>query len=443
MLLVCISTCWIAAMPIDYDDISEKLSYGYKYGEPNDDVNVETQESGSRYDTGIFTKYPDTPTEDADRKKRNAIFSQPSIDHILHEDAENSNSIRSQRQTETESKFPLQNWISAIESKIVNSADEINAKVVGRGKRSSQETTIDKTDPPLDNSVTDNVQNVNRPQRQTAENELKIPLQNLISTIELQLVHSADEANDHIIKRNRRSPQDGLDGDVNKDLFEGIFEYTRPQRETNGEIKKTISLSGIINAVEDTFVHSAERINSPRSKRNTEVDEATSEKRIRLARDLNKDDSSTERSGKGIHLLRITPDKISDLTLLNPITFKPAPAKSSDSKESDESVEVSTVASTILGIKKENVEIIHSSENTHYIKDENDKISHIQHQQITQAVFKSKIPIIPTIPPKRRHQSVDSSTEVITESFNDTGKSKLKEKIAEVEAIPVILSTGL
>lgn len=367
---MCINVRQIVARPNDYSD--EKLSYGYKYGEESyDNVETETQESASRYGTTIFTNYPDTPYESVDKRKRSIKETDLLVEKLNH--GNDQSGIRPQRETENESKIPLNSLIGTIEAEIVHSADAINAQVARRGRRSS-------------------------PKRR-----------------------------DTIDQQNN--------DDVNKNLFEGIFEYTRPQRETNGDAKKTVSLREIVDAVEDTLVHSAEKINSPVFKRNAEV-ESISNEHEHLEENI---DRSDDRSGKEIHLLKIAPNKQSDLTLLNPITFK-TPKRNTDESNEDKSNEVSTVAAPILGLKKEKIATLHSSENTHIIKEENDQVGHIQHQKITQTVFKSNLPILSPNPTKNIQIS-EPTTEKDVKSEKE--KTKLKEKIAEVGAVPIILSTGL
>lgn len=380
------------AKPIDYEDVEDKLSYGLKYSEqPTDEDSssaVETQPSASRYDAGIFTKYPDAPV-DVERRKRDVAANNtlPPVE-LLHNGAQ---------------------------------------------------------------------QNASRPQRQTAESEPKVQLQSLISAIESHIVHSAEQANAAVAKRSSRSAADeaktesAATVDVNKDLFEGIFEYTRPQRQATGDEKQTVQLDGLISAVEQTLINSAQILEA----KQTAKREAESAEHERLARDLNVDDQSAERNSKEIHLVRITPNKPSDLSLLSPITFRSTKVKSSESSESSESAESSTVAASAPRYPKDVLAVLHSSENTHLVPSEDSKVTHLQHQQITQAIFKSSLPILPTIPPERlQTPSLPATTDSSQEKHDDaitvppkpvkeTEKEKLKRKFAEVEAVPVILSTGL
>lgn len=380
------------AKPIDYEDVEDKLSYGLKYSEqPTYEdglTSVETQPSASRYDPGIFTKYPDAPV-DVDRRKRDVA---------------------------------VNNTLPSVE--LLHNGDK---------------------------------QNANRPQRQTGESETKVHLPSLISAIESQIVHSAEEVNAVVGKRSSRSAEDEAKTestaavDVNKDLFEGIFEYTRPERQAVGDQKQTVQLDGLISAVEQTLINSAQILQA----KQTAKREAKSAQLERLARDLNADDQSGERNSKEIHLVRITPNKPSDLSLLSPITFRSTKVKSSESSESSESVESSTVAASALRFPKDVVAVLHSSENTHLVPSEDSKVTHLQHQQITQAIFKSSLPILPTIPPERlQTPSLQTTTDSSQEKHDDaitvppkpakaTEKEKLKKQFAEVEAVPVILSTGL
>lgn len=83
---------------------------------------VETQQSDSIYDTGIFTKYPDSPTENIDsRRKRNVNETTSPIQGQANLQHSSQNGSHSE-------KVPLPGVIGAIESQILNSAGEINRR---------------------------------------------------------------------------------------------------------------------------------------------------------------------------------------------------------------------------------------------------------------------------------------------------------------------------
>lgn len=331
-----------------------------------------------------------------------------------------------------------------------------------RKKRSNPNTEKDSID--VNGQFFDDVFNVSRPERTIEAKKETIPLRGLISAIESHLVSSAQEINARSLRKRRSSNDTETTNatDVNKNLFEGIFEYTRPQRKADDK-DITIPLGDLVKAVESTFINSAQNLNSApkQQKRNVDSTEENPDDEIK---------PKEKQQKKDYHLKKLSPSERHDLDILNPITFKSHPSKlhdvhSSESDESNESHESDEDASTTASpIQSSNITVLESTNSTHIISSVDNKIGHIQHQQIAQTIFQSNLAILPTIPPHLINvplpteattepiatdalhlaNSKESITSATSEQKKELKKTqKLKEKVKEVEANPVILSQGI
>lgn len=393
----------VNARPSDYDDIDPgKLSYGLKYSEQDEhdgsddsDQSDEHESPNSYYASGIFTKYPDNPQDDYKpdddaRAKRDINSTDSSID--VNKQSTNVEIKRSERKTEDQ-KISLRSFISSIESDLIGRAQSINANI--RLKRSVSAESIEDGASSIENNT---------------------------------------------------------NADLNKDLFDGIFEYTRPQRQTDDKDVR-IPLSGLVEAVESTFINSAQKIKEP-----NESKPSKREIEQRNKRDVDEPLENRFPSGN-IQVKKLTSSNIHDLNILNPITFKAADSIEPIATDTNNDELISTTEFTTPE-QHTNLTVIHSSDTIHLLPGTDQKLAHIQHQQIRTTVFRSNLAIFPTIPPQSinipllqttaTEENLDSTTALPTsapEKLNPTRKQisledakKLKEKIAEIQAEPVILS---
>lgn len=422
---------------LEYDNVprdSHERDDSHETDEPLKDSN-----DGNVYDTGVFTKYPESPTDDE--------------------------------------------YYSAANS---------------RQKRNTSTTDADGEHDALDLNQLffDKVYNVSRPERNSGEKQSEIPLNGLISAIQTELVDSAEKINSEVSKRKQRSaettpqtetekPSDSDDDDdddsidVNKNFFDGIFEFTRSQRETAKEpgANKTIPLKGLVDAVESTLVNSAKKLQNPPKKSSgekvdkTAVDAEANERKTRSAEEGDDDDDDDKvevRSHIGVE--KVSPNKNIDLDLLNPITFKSPTSESADSHESTESTDEVSSTTLTAPVQPTNLTLVHTSNRTHIVPNADNKTAHLQQQQITQTVFHSTLAILPTISPNNinvpeissngttsttattiSQTSETDAIDAVTDKTADSPKhsnenqetEKLKVKVAEVAANPVILSQGI
>lgn len=393
-------------------------------GRETDKGSVKDSYGGNVYDTGIFTKYPENPT-----------------------------------------------------------ADGYNGATISRQRRNTSENCSDNENDALDVNQLffDKVYNVSRPIRKSDEKNVNIPLNGLISAIETELVDSAEKINSEVSIREGRSaetttiqsgtekPDENDDDDsidVNKNFFDEIFEFTRAQRETTKEnvANKTIKLDGLIQAVESTLVKSAQKLqksaatkkNSGENADKTAIDTEAKERRARSVAE-----EVEEKSHIGVK--KLSPSKNINLDLLSPITFKAPINESSESLESNETDEVPSTTHA-MNVQPTNLIVLHDSNSTHIIANADKKTMHVQHQQISQTIFQSTLAILPTISPNNinvpsfatvtttttttiQPSQTDAVADTVVDSSTPMQVSdetkKLKEKVAEVEATPIILSQGI
>lgn len=301
----------------------------------------------------------------------------------------------------------------------------------------------------------------------------KVPLRGLINSIESKLVVEAQQVNANI--RTKRTAADNSTSvgnstiddsvDVNKNLFEGLFNFTRPLRETvEKDIK--IPLNGLVKAVESTLVNSAQNLkeSNESSKREASVEESTdSNDSHRINRDS--DAVAVESNDKpNIQVQSLSASKIiQNLGLLSPITFKPAAAAEDVEETTSSDVDDASTTTEIPIVHRTNLTVIEESKGFSLIPGSDQKLAHVQHQEITKTIFHSNLAIFPTIPPKTINAPLPYVT--TTESTIDTTVAvqsstaaakktelqlkheqilkkaeQLKEKFAEIQAEPVILS---
>lgn len=430
---------------------------------------------------GVFTKYPDDPNEgdddaaeidelplDETRFKRHAQQNEtdPSID-VSKQSDKSDDTKRSERKTEDEVKVPLRGLISAIESDLLSTAFQVNSNL--RRRRSAAKADETRFRQSAQNNEPDSSIDVNkqanesddtkRSERKT-EDQAKVPLHGLIAAIESDLVSTASQVNSNLRSRRSIAQTDGnyntenastSDGtvDVNKNFFEGLFSYTRPLRETE-EKNVRIPLDGLIHAVETTLINSAQNL-----KDTQHLKRDVSEK---IPIDVQDSDKDT------IKVQKLTSsNSIQSLNLLNPITFKPVPTEPVTEHLTCDNEE--TISTTELPpIQKTKYNQIESSSSVNLVPDTDNKLAHVQHQQISKTVFFSSLAIFPTIQPKSinvplpqittTEEPAETTVAIQASTITAPSKSqqdakheqllqkaeKLKEKFAEIQADPVILS---
>lgn len=368
------------ARPSDYDDLSpEKVSYGLESTEQDDNSNPsdENNEPNPYYLTGIFTKYPDNLEDDNNELKE---------------------VIRSERKDEGQT-ISLRSFISSIESDLVSKAKAINANV--RLRRTVNEANSSE---------------------------------NITST-------------DGII-------------DANKNLFEGLFEYTRAERQSSEENEKDIKipLNGLVQAVETTLINSAQNLKDPETLKPAKRDTTSNDNSSSKQSNRNSDESlNNKHLTEKIQVKKISSLNVHDLNILKPIAFNAATTV--DSPSTTESIlcnDELITTTDILPNQQTNFSVVHSSNTVHLVSGADQKLTHLQHQQIQETVFHSNLAIFPTIPPQSinipnliqttTQENVDDTTVTIRSITPIPKKTlsadleKLKEKIGEIQADPVILS---
>lgn len=303
---------------------------------------------------------------------------------------------------------------------------------------------------------------------QNIEEPAKVPLQGIITAIETDLVTTALLASVQLHKRQSMEHENITSAkndsfDTNENLFEDLFNFTRPEIQTDAkENVVKIPLNGLVSAVESTLIHSAQNL------KDTDQFQSNIDAKHAI-------DSGSKSSG----LLRIDRDTrdgivqvqtldgnkaVQSLNILSSIalnvgdndTALNATAAMNDGDDSDN---VDTVFTTEYPeIQGANFTVIHASDTVSLVSDDENKLAHVQHQAISKTVFQSNLAIFPTIAPKSlatslstitsAEQTSDSESEETnpTTATNKTQQNAqrnefLREKIAEVQAPPVILSS--
>lgn len=178
---------------------------------------------------------------------------------------------------------------------------------------------------------------------------------------------------------------------------------------------------------------------------------------------MDKDEVVEEKSQIGIE--KLSPTKNINLDLLNSITFKPPKSESSESHESNESEEVSSTTAAVI-LQPTTLTLVHTSNRTHIIPNADNKTVHVQTQHISHTVFQSTLAILPTISSNninvpaitattttttRTHTSDAEPHDAVTDKIESSkhlnenkaseNTEKLKVKVAEVAANPIILTS--
>lgn len=399
--------------------IAKPADYNSQYDEPSVSVSGESDEKPeevvSNYPAGVFTKYPDDPYDsfkadddalsaDEVRIRRNVDCNEtdPSID--LTKQPNNSEDVkRDERKTDEQAKVPLRGFIRAIESDLMSKALEVNAQL--RKRRSTERIVSDEDD----------------------------------EDVKLEKTNQQNSTTDAV--------------DVNKNFFEGLFDFTRPERETEDKTLK-IPLDDLVQAVETTLVQSAKNLKEQNhSKRDISSEESD---------ESNEDTINETKPSKKpeIKIEKIAPSSSLNLNLLNPIAFKSVSmaSASEQSTASDEEL----ISTTEIPIQKTNLTVLQASNSLRLVPSFDNKLAHVQRQEISKTVFHSSLAIFPTIPPHvinaplpyvtTTEEAVDTTVAVQTSSSTVKSEEetkheqllekaeKLKEKIAEIQAEPVILS---
>lgn len=303
----------------------------------------------------------------------------------------------------------------------------------------------------------------------------KVPLRGIITAIEADLVTTALLASTQLHKQqfiehenNAGIKNDSID--ANENLFEDLFNYTRPegQQTDDGEKMVKIPLNGLVSAVESTLINSAQNLKDTKPLQSNVNAKQEIDGLHRIDRDTS-DEIVQVQSLDGYTSLQ-------NLNILSSIALKPVgndtelntTMAKSDSDDDDDDDDDTTLTTEYPEVQKTNFTVIQASDTVSLVSDDKDKLAHVQHQAISKMVFQSNLPIFPTIAPKslviplptitsaeqtskeetnRTPETVQSSS-----SLNATNKtekntkllqktSELREKMAEVQAPPVILSS--
>lgn len=304
-----------------------------------------------------------------------------------------------------------------------------------------------------------------RPQRKADSNESAqtIQLHGLVSAVESTLLNSANDINAAKVKADSASAATSTSTTTTT---------TAPSSDADKTTEKRI-----VRAIE-----------VPNNAKTEETDEDTD-------KDIKFD----------VDVVRAEPGRPQDFSLLSPITFNTPSEPNDESTTATATSTTTETSSTIDPIHHSNITIVKTSNTTHVIP--TDGAVHIQHQHIQHSIFHSNLAFLPTISPQQintpttaptsaeektqtscqnssnesgsdESSSEDSSeenkktiTKCTKESTNTTEDpksaeastpideqnskaikedlkllkkaQKLKEKIAEVEADPVILSQGI
>lgn len=397
------------AKPADPID-DGKLSYGLKFSEQYESAYVDSSKDSdesdppTQYSAEIFTKYPDSSADDykpqsdeitsdpliVERKKRKIDVSEsdPTID-VNQQKNINSNDLNRAQRKASEPTLSLRDFITTIENNLVDRAKVLNTNL--RKRRSTENETF---------------------------NDDKVSNESTTTTTK----HPLHEVHDK--------------------FFHEITNSTRPEQSTGNKTDK-IQLNGVVKAVESTLFHSAIKV-----KRNA-PDELNTK---------NKNENNDESSSIDYHVQKIDSTKDNqNLNLLNGITFK----------YSNETETTTTTATEAPAVHKTNLTLVHSTKSVQILPYSDEKTVRVQHQHLEKTVFQSNLAIFPTLashaintplPTTTKATSTstttientnESTTDAKIESRSDKRPDKdellskaeqMKEKIAEVQAVPVIFS---
>lgn len=276
------------------------------------------------------------------------------------------------------------------------------------------------------------------------EEPVKVPLQGLIAAIETDLVTTALLANAQLHKRQAMEHESTTSAkndsiDANKNLFEDLFNFTRPEGQTDGNEGSVVKipLDELVSAVESTLIHSAQNLKDTEQLQSNKTN-STSET-IGLHR------IDRETGDEIVHVETLDGNKsLQSLNILSSIALKPVSNDTTDDSDGDND---DTISSTDYPESQQtNLTLIQASNTVSLVADGEDKLAHVQQQTISKAVFQSNLAVLPTIAPLSTTTNVQQAPKEEANPSNTTNKdeqktSVLREKIAEVQAQPVILSS--
>lgn len=288
---------------------------------------------------------------------------------------------------------------------------------------------------------------------QNKEEPAKVPLQGVITAIETDLVTTALLANTQLHKRQSTSNAKAENGtiDANENLFEDLFNFTRPERETDGKENMTkIPLNGIVSAVESTLINAAQNLKDgeqPNISAKLELNSNSSSDSNGTHRLIDRDTNDESVQIQTLNGIQST----QNLNILNSIAFKPIlnDTEMDNATTIDDDITVSVTEHP--DIQRTNFTVIQASDAVSLVPDGENKLAHVQHQAISKTVFQSNLAVFPMIAPKSLTTPLPSNTSVEQTSKEEINENRastsnatnntLKEKIAEVQAEPVILSS--
>lgn len=390
------------AKPADYVE-EERTPYGIKEDVVDPQVTSDSSESSSSseesgepesyYSSGIYTKYPEDPIDEykttsgeivtADTRKRRGTGQTADA-------SANSADASSAKLT-----IPLQGLISAVEGDLVNRAKAINTDIKN-----------------------------------------------------IQEQKNATNCNDAIVTTTTHNPS------ISNDFFGQIDNSTKVNKRSD-EKSARIPLEGVVKAVESTLIHSAKLV-----KRSADEPVPTTNS------DSNEDKPNV--STPVIHVEQLSSlTGSSHLNVLGPIAAPSAPTTTTTESSTTKPTTESASTPPAAHVQHTNLTVVHSSDTLQIIPNAEDNSLHIKRQQLQKTVFHSNLAIFPTIPPETinaplktgptttESSSVDATTHIDTtdattknDDSHDAAKTEkllskieqLQEKIAEVEADPVIVS---
>lgn len=295
---------------------------------------------------------------------------------------------------------------------------------------------------------------VNGNKKENASAQPKIPLQGLISAVEGDLVSKAKLINTDI---KNSEPTDGANCNggktttttpksADKDFFDEIVNSTKVSKRSDDKSAR-IPLDGVVKAVESTLIHSAKLVKRNAAETTTPITSTTAP------------DDGKQSGSAVIHVEQLNSSKgSSHLNVLAPI------AATSTTTEPTATTTKSSTEPSSIQVQHTNLTVVHTSDTIQITPNEADNSLHVKHQQIQKTVFHSNLAIFPTIPPETINAPLptgatltESNIETTTNSNNIDNSQKsdgehdkkanllskteeLKEKIAEIQADPVILS---
>lgn len=292
----------------------------------------------------------------------------------------------------------------------------------------------------------------NKTQNATAEPKPTITLQGLIDAVEVDLVQKAKVINTGIVKSPDATTTTTTKSTTQKpdpkDFFDEIDNSTKLIKRSDDKSAK-IPLAGVVQAVESTLIHSAQRVRRDAADASsaTSADETTTAKPAATV--------EAKHNESIVHVEHLSSSKSSSLlNVLGPIS---ASSTSPPTTTTTTTTQATTAAPTPTAqLQQTNLTVVHTSNTIHIVPNAADNSLHIKHQQLQKTVFHSNLAIFPTIPPETINAPLPTGPPT-TESGGDAAThapdavvakkeqlpskiERLEEKIAEIQADPVIVS---